>query len=263
MKSITKTHYTAAELINPQHPVTVALVGVGGTGSQVLNNLARIHSSLRSLSHPGLHVTAYDSDVITEANLGRQLFSRAELGMNKANALVTRINRFYGNTWDAVPLNYNTKNSSAGQNILITCVDNVSIRKDIGKFFDENGPHSNKYRPEIKNYYWMDFGNSRNSGQVVLGTYGIIKQPKKVKGTSDKLPTITTMFPDLERHEKADQGPSCSLAEALIKQDLFINSTLAQFGCNILWKMFRELRIQYHGGFINLENWNTNPIKIK
>ncbi len=28
----------------------------------------------------------------------------------------------------------------------------------------------------------------------------------------------------------------CSLAEALEKQDLFINSTLAHIGCDLLWK---------------------------
>ncbi len=54
--------------------------------------------------------------------------------------------------------------------------------------------------------------------------------------------------------EEKDSGPSCSLAEALEKQDLFINSILAQVGCDILWKMFKEGRTLYRGAYINLDN---------
>ena len=35
-----RVHYTDSYLLNPQHPVTVNLIGGGGTGSQVLTNLA-------------------------------------------------------------------------------------------------------------------------------------------------------------------------------------------------------------------------------
>ena len=59
-----------------------------------------------------------------------------------------------------------------------------------------------------------------------------------------------------------DSGPSCSLAEALRKQDLFINSTLAQLGCNILWKMFRNGMIEYHGLYLNLSTMKVNPIGV-
>ncbi|HJI18599.1 MULTISPECIES: hypothetical protein [Bacteroidales] len=52
------------------------------------------------------------------------------------------------------------------------------------------------------------------------------------------------------------------MAEALSKQELLINSTLAQFGCNILWKMFRNGMIDHHGLFLNLETLKVNPINI-
>ena len=35
-----RIHYIDNYLINPQHPVTVNLIGAGGTGSQVLTGLA-------------------------------------------------------------------------------------------------------------------------------------------------------------------------------------------------------------------------------
>ena len=59
-----------------------------------------------------------------------------------------------------------------------------------------------------------------------------------------------------------DSGPSCSLAEALEKQDLFINSTLAQLGCNILWKMFRHGMIEHHGLYLNHATMKVNPIIV-
>ena len=109
----------------------------------------------------------------------------------------------------------------------------------------------------------MDFGNTQNTGQVVLGTI-----PKKMKQpaselykTVDSLKVITR-FVKYARVKEADSGPSCSLAEALEKQDLFINSTLAQLGCNILWKMFRNGMLEHHGLFLNLETMKVNPIMI-
>ena len=78
----------------------------------------------------------------------------------------------------------------------------------------------------------MDFGNSKNTGQVLLSTVGEIKQPKSEQyETVAQLPLVTEEFGDLLRQsEITDDTPSCSLAEALEKQGLFINSTLAQMG---------------------------------
>ena len=78
-----RVHYTDSYLMNPQHPVTVNIIGAGGTGSQVLTCMARLDVTLRTLGHPGLFVTLYDPDTMTEANIGRQLFSPSELGLNK------------------------------------------------------------------------------------------------------------------------------------------------------------------------------------
>ena len=101
-----KIHYTDSYLLKPYHPVTIHVAGAGGTGSQVITNLARMNVALQALGHPGLHVTVFDPDIITEANIGRQLFSETELGQGKATAAVTRVNRFFGTTWTAENCRY-------------------------------------------------------------------------------------------------------------------------------------------------------------
>ena len=95
----TKVHFTENSLINPTNPVTVNLIGAGGTGSQVLTALARMNHALTELNHAGLSVRLWDDDVITEANLGRQLFAESELGFYKSVALINRVNRFFGSYW--------------------------------------------------------------------------------------------------------------------------------------------------------------------
>ena len=130
-----RIHYIDNYLINPQHPVTVNLIGAGGTGSQVLTGLARLDVTLRALGHPGLFVTLYDPDIVTEANIGRQLFGYSDMGLNKAQCLITRINNFFGNDWKAVPNIFPTvlKNACRDNmaNITITCTDNIKSRLDL------------------------------------------------------------------------------------------------------------------------------------
>jgi hypothetical protein len=55
----------------------------------------------------------------------------------------------------------------------------------------------------------------------------------------ENLPFITEEFGELLKISEAeDDTPSCSLAEALEKQDLFINSTLAQMGSSYFGTYF-------------------------
>ena len=237
-------HKTANYLLNPTHKVTIDLVGVGGTGSQVLSSLARIHTGLVALGHTGIHVRAYDPDVVSIANVGRQLYSPSDIGQNKAIVSISRINRFFGFEWEAYNSEYEVL---AHSNILITCVDTAKARMQIGKgIIGKTGGY--EYG---KRFYWLDFGNSQKTGQVVLGTL-----------FCKDLKCVTELF-DLTKIKEKDQGPSCSLAEALGKQDLFINSTLANLGCNLLWKLFTDGRIDYHGLYLNLKSMQVRPIPIQ
>lgn len=254
-------HYTEQYFLNPQHPITIKVIGCGGTGSQMLQALARINVSLIALGHAGMSVQAWDADKVTEANLGRQLFSKSDLEQYKAKILIERINRFYGFNWQAFPMRWDETcvKDNLFANLMITCVDNVATREVVHSIKNSN---IRKREPFTIPVYWLDLGNSQKSGQVVLGTFGTIKQPKGTRGSVGELPTILDYFPDMKKFDKPGT-PSCSLAEALGNQDLFINSILAQYGAQIIWNMFREIKLHYHGLFVNLETLATNPIKVK
>lgn len=252
-------HYTHSYILNPVHKLTVDLVGLGGTGSQVLTALARINEALNGLGHPGLHIRAWDPDMVSTANMGRQLFSPADIGQNKATVLITRVNRYFGYEWEAMPQLYTGKQTS---NITITCVDTAKSRLQIhSKIYFS--PITNKINPTDIPYYWLDIGNLQKTGQCVLGSLRKIPQRPSEHHRKFVLPTVVEKFPQLKKIKEENQGPSCSLAEALEKQDLFINSTLAQFGCNLLWKLIREGIISYHGCYVNLDSFRVNPIKIQ
>lgn len=256
-----KIHFTENYLLNPYHQVEVNLIGAGGTGCQVLTSLARINCALLQLGHPGLHVNVIDGDIVTNANLGRQLFSCSEVGLNKAAVLATRVNRFFGFGWDAIKENY-PNDGSMTANVTISCVDNAKARINIGGFLRKNFNKGAVFNDDRKHpYYWLDFGNTTDTGQVVLGTLGRVKQPKSGKFAAiGELKCVDELF-DLSVVNDDDSGPSCSLAEALRKQDLFVNSTIAQLGCNILWKLFSG-SIEFHGAYLNLVTMKVNPIPV-
>lgn len=260
-----RVHYVDNYLLNPQHPVTVNLIGGGGTGSQVLTCLARLDVTLRALGHPGLFVTLYDPDTVSETNIGRQLFSEADIGLNKAVCLISRVNNFFGNDWRAIPKCYPSDVRCTEQNdmanITITCTDSIRSRLTLWKIMKR--VRKTGFYDCDKPLYWMDFGNGQSSGQVLLGTIQKkIKQPtSKMYKTAESLKVITE-YTNYDKIKDEESGPSCSLAEALEKQDLFINSTLAQIGCTILWKMFRNGMIDVCGAYLNLKTLKVNPINV-
>ena len=227
---------------------------------------ARMSVALQALGHPGLHLTAFDPDTVTEANIGRQLFSETELGLNKATALVTRVNRFFGYAWEARECRYPiiTKEGDKSvplANIIITCTDNTRSRLDLWRFLKKYREYKNN--DEKAPIYWMDFGNSQTKGQVIIGTVREkVLQPSSQEYIPMPKMNVITEEVDYAKIKEKESGPSCSLAEALEKQDLFINSTLAHIGCDILWRMFKEGKTLYRGAYVNLETLKVTAIPV-
>ncbi|MBA4153691.1 PRTRC system ThiF family protein [Flavobacterium sp.] len=262
----TAVHFTDNYLLSPTNPISLNLIGAGGTGSKVLTALMEINESLIALGHAGLQVRLWDDDIITSANLGRQRFAESETGLYKSVTLINRCNRWAGTNWKAETVKFEKDKfgrlpEKARAIITITCVDNVQARFGVAEILKETS-YRRHYQDEPK--YWMDFGNSQDTGQVLLSTIGAIKQPNSEKyRTVASLPFVTDEFGELlKQSEQGDNTPSCSLAEALENQDLFINSSLTQMGCSLLWNLFRTGMTEYKGFFHNLKDFRTHPIKV-
>jgi hypothetical protein len=72
--------------------------------------------------------------------------------------------------------------------------------------------------------YWLDLGNNAASGQFILG------QPLNARNRrkAQRLRTVSELYPKIADEDVGeDPLPSCSAAEALDRQEPFINQTLA------------------------------------
>src|SRR5258708_1115923 len=99
--------------------------------------------------------------------------------------------------------------------------------------------------------YWLDLGNNADSGQFVLG------EPlnRRNRRHSLRLRTVSELFPEvIEGGLDRDNLPSCSAAEALDRQEPFVNPALANYALALLARLFRYGTICYHGAFVSISS---------
>lgn len=248
-------------LIDPRlldHRVTVHLVGVGGNGAQMAACLARLDIAMRALGHPhGLHVTAFDADRVSEANVGRQLYSAADVGRHKALVTIHRLNQFYGLDWEAEPQRYEAYQgrSATGKSadLLISCVDSREARRAL---------HHIAFDAYAGYRYWLDLGNTEATAQVVLGQPGG-RHPAAQLRQGLRLPCVTELFRELlDDTMPEDNQPSCSVRMSLASQGLFVNDVAVRFAAQVLYELFSTGRLSAHGVVINLASKRTGPIEV-
>ena len=260
MKTI---HYLTPELMQNTHPITIALIGCGGSGSNLLTQLGRINHTLVELGKPGLQVTVFDPDKVSATNIGRQLFSCAEIGQFKSMAMVSRLNRFFSTGWKAIPEQFDMLTAPQGFNIYISAVDSISSRKKIKQAIDSFYNHQNGVPLPNQSFYWMDAGNTRDKGQVILGTLRNITQPDSSSyDCLSKLSTFFEAFPHMLDANEDHSIPSCSMAQAIRNQDPFINSIVANYAASLIFNLIHQGFTCYNAQFINLNSYRTTATMI-
>lgn len=254
------THSLPGDLLS--RPIRIHVAGCGGNGSHMLSGLARLDRAIRECGHPGgISVIAWDPDHVSGANIGRQLFAPSDLGHNKAAVLVTRLNAFWNLRWDAVDQEWDAqpihRPFAAGMStveypdILISCVDTARARRGMHQAL--TGSHS-------RLTYWLDLGNLQRTGQVVLGEPDTAWRRNNPR---PRLPTVTELHPELlDENYKEDNRPSCSVAEALESQSLFINDWMSREALEMLERMFRFGKIDYHAVYVNREDGEHPRVPI-
>jgi len=233
-----ETHSIHPDLLRRR--VRVLVVGCGATGSAVVAGLPYLHQALIACGHPGgLHVTVMDGDLISPTNCVRQPFSRFESGHYKTVVLVNRLNLFWNLGWEALPEHLSGKEPLDRIDLVIGCVDTRASRAVIR---DRTSGWSTVA-------YVLDIGNTSDSGQFILGEP--LNQVNRRSRT--RLRTVSELYPESADSSLDDDGlPSCSAAEAIEKQEPFVNQVLAQHALALLARLFRYGNVSYHGGFINL-----------
>ena len=204
------------------------LVGCGGTGSWLAPSIVRLG---RVLSSKGKKVKLYfvDPDYVEEANVLRQCFCDAEIGLNKAKTLALR----YAITWKmevgAIAQPFDPDWVTPGYNTLALvtgCVDNARARQSIAQVLENNNqrlaPHT----------WYLDCGNSRRSGQVLLGSHLSTQSDDYQFNPLGcfRLPAPTIQQPDLlvpQPEEMEDNTLSCEQLALLNSQSLSINQRVA------------------------------------
>jgi len=234
-----------------ERPIRILVVGCGGNGSAIVSGLPYLHQAMLAFGHPGgLQVTLIDPDTVSETNCVRQPFCRTEIGFPKAIVPAHRINLFWGLNWQGMQAQIQQVAKSADVDVVVGCVDTRRARRAIDKW----ALHS-------RVLYWLDLGNNASSGQFILG------QPhnsaNKRRGKC-RLPTVIELFPKIAAPgKKDDDQPSCSAAEALTRQEPFINQTLAYQALAMLTQLLRHGSVSYQGGFCNLATGQVAPLPIR
>lgn len=242
-------HYLDSRLL--QDPVKVVVIGAGGSGSHMVADLATLHQSMVDLGHPGgLDVTVMDFDTVSPANTGgRSRFFPCDVGANKAQTIVMRVNAAYGLEFKAVSQRLREDDNNwmvTNADLVIGCVDTRESRRSI---FGQLASRSRRG----DSCYYLDLGNGDVDGQVVLGEVG---------GEGVRLPCVTELYPEMldPAHDPKDDGPSCSRAEALARQSAFVNKAASMHAVTMLSMLFRYGQIDHHAVFFSLRTGRSTVL---
>jgi PRTRC genetic system ThiF family protein len=238
----------------------VLLIGSGGNGSAVLFGLPYLHHALVAWGKAeGIDVTVMDADTVSPTNCVRQPFGAADIGQNKATILVNRVNLFHQLRWSSQEEFFSKKSTPSDTgfdrsiDFVISCVDTRAARREMHEAFN------NKVGPWTCVRYWLDIGNNASNGQFVLG------QPLNAwnRRSAERLRTVTELFPSIIDTSLGEGPlPSCSAAEALERQEPFINNVLATSALAMMTHLLRHGQLDHHGAFYNAQSGRSVPLPI-
>jgi PRTRC genetic system ThiF family protein len=209
-------------LLGDDKRVNIILVGVGGTGSRLAASLARLAVHAR---RKGIHVdlTFIDPDTVDERIIGRQNFSFAELGYNKAVTMAFRLNAAFGLDIVAIADGFHRHMTDShahpiGHALLVGAVDNERARQEMARaVIQANG-----------GLYWLDTGNARWNGQCLIGN---LPKEQRVNldmlGLCSGLPAPHVQEPGLLEPDPEEPRLSCAELVMREEQSLFVNQAAA------------------------------------
>lgn len=272
-----------APMVTSDHPAgrpfRVIVVGAGGTGGRLIPGMMQV---LRR----GDEVAIVDGDHVEDRNLLRQNFRQRDIGENKAEVMARRYARegiqvdAHATMADKDTLTQLQRPRSPGTGvagtILIGCVDNWRARLAMHNFMSSGGGGSK---------LWIDAGNERRGGQVLLTTRS---WPSKVNDlqTGKQFPTAGWTIPGMQvgmpqlldptpwhcvRCDVQNEGtaalcvqckqPEASCADRIDIQTVAVNQLSATAILNILSQILYKVPFNSAGAFFSTQNTMT-PISL-
>ena len=201
--------------IDITRPVSVLIIGAGGTGGYIIPHLYRIAYATKRK----YRIVIADGDIVEKKNLIRQNFSNYDIGSNKAEAMAERYSDVFGIETEYVPEYIEDEDmlcdllmpKLTGQErakkplyIIIGAVDNNRSRIMCHNVFNK-----------LNDVIYIDSGNGEYTGQVVCG----IKEGGKVIS-----PPVAQIYPDiLVDTEKFPSELSCAERSVSAPQSIAAN----------------------------------------
>lgn len=224
------------------HGATIVFVGCGGTGGFLAEAVCRL------LIGRAATLCLVDMDRVEPHNVARQAFDPSDIGRFKAEVLAERLARRFHRQVGYSVLPYDRElhaqvfdTTRARLNLLIGCVDTAAARRAIAATLDER-PWSPAYAPPAQPVWWLDCGNGRNAGQVLLGNAtrpeGLRRAFDRSQGRCRALPAPGLQRPDLLDAPPAPEPPQdCAEAAAAGDQGPTINQLMAALAASYVEKL--------------------------
>ena len=243
---------------------TLWLIGAGGTGSWLAPAIARV---ARQMKERGQTPTVYfvDPDVIEEANVMRQNYADCEVAGYKSLALAARFSQAWGVEITALQTRFTVELFNAhcrwyspGLTVLIGCVDNAAGRQAIAEVIRRQADYlRGDAAPKI---WWLDSGNGRSSGQVLLGNTFDSDRLHKAFVLPDRcnaLPAPSLQYPDLmfarpEERRRAVHRMSCEQMALANAQSLTVNQMVAAIAADYLVGLTLTQQLKSFATFFDL-----------
>lgn len=237
--------------------VNLVLVGCGGTGSHLASGLCALACELRE-RNIAVQLIFVDPDRVELKNVGRQLFTRADIGKPKAQVLAQRVMQAFGvvvNVYVA-PIQKSVGRIETAQGpltLLIGAVDNPAARAYLCELVAKAGGA----------VWWLDCGNENHSGQIALGNCTEAAQLKNSVqlGMTQQLPAPNLVYPDLLETPRVKKSKNASCAEltAAGEQGLMANRLVAAWALSLLNDFLIAREIQYFALAFNARTGGATP----
>lgn len=149
------TRFSGAEWFNEIQKARIIIAGIGGIGSNVAFQLARMIPA---------NLTLYDDDIVEMINMAGQLYSHNDVGKSKVDAIADMIGR-YTSMRQVLAIKDKFASNKEPGDIMICGFDNMSARKT---FFNSWRNHiSNKSVEERSKCLYLDGRLSMDTLQIL------------------------------------------------------------------------------------------------